>query len=98
MNKNPLFKKWLLGLISLFSVLAVTGCSPYPISGIVIEKEMEPGGYEYDSHKKKWKYEEACNELEIEVEGGYLVERCVSQHVFDNALKDHHINLTEEYH
>lgn len=59
---------------------------------------MEPSGYEYNSTKKKWEYEEACNELEIETEGGYLVERCVSERVFNDAMLDHHINLTEEYH
>lgn len=93
---NP-FKRWLVGLISLLSVLMVTGCTSYPITGTVVEKEAEDGGYKWNSTKKKWVYKDACKELDIRVDSGTIVERCVSDRVFNDAVVNKKINLTEDY-
>lgn len=63
----------------------------------MIEKEYEPGGWEYDNKKKKWVHESDCFELDLKLEGGYEKELCVSERVFNDAMLDHQITLTKEY-
>lgn len=73
--------------------------SPYPVKGIVVEKEHERSHAKYDKKTNTWKRTKECHELDIyEHDAGDAVELCVSERVFNDAMLGHEITLTEEYH
>lgn len=90
-------KLWFI-LCTLFGMTVIAGCGFQPISGHVVEKEHDTPGYEWDSKKKAWKYVEECYELDIVDKYNQEHEVCVSERVWNDAMEDHAINLTEEYH
>lgn len=90
--KNP-FKKWLLGLISLLSVLVITGCAYVPVTGIILEKNETRVTRTYKPYTKKH-----CYQLKILDAQNVEHKRCVSERVWEDAMFDHEITLTEEYH
>lgn len=92
MNKNRLFKRVLLGLISLASVLAIAGCGFTPVAGIVIEKYETRVTRTIKPYTRK-----DCYRLVILDSNYDKHKRCVSERVYYDAMLDHHINLTEEY-
>ncbi len=93
MNKNPLFKRVLLGLVSLLSVLAITGCAYTPLTGTVVEMKQTRKLVSIKPYLRK-----DCNQLVIVDKDYDKHDRCVSDRVFQNAMLGHQITLTEEYH
>lgn len=94
-----LFKKWLLGLVSLFSVLAVVGCSAsWTGTGTVVDKNYMPAGYRTVAWSNKNQWMSECYELVIREQGSKEMHKgCVGEHVWNDAMLDHQITLTEEY-
>ncbi|AXH44610.1 hypothetical protein SEA_MEDIUMFRY_64 [Arthrobacter phage MediumFry] len=90
-------KLWFI-LCVLFGMTVIAGCGFQPVSGIVVEKEHDTSGYEWNSKKKEWVYTPECFELDIVDKYKTEHELCVSERVWNDAMLDHHINITEEYH
>lgn len=94
------FKRWLLGLVSLFSVLAITGCAGWVGSGQVIEKEHEAGHWETKRKSdgtKSTNWVPECYELEVRDEdSGEEQEFCINKQTYDLAVENQRITITEE--
>ena len=97
-HKKRLKRDIFIAIATFFGMFFIAGCGYIPVSGTVVEKEHKPGGMEYDYSKSKWTYEDECFELDIVNEHDYEHEICVSERVFNDAMLDHQINLTEDYH
>ncbi|QFP95459.1 hypothetical protein SEA_MAKAI_67 [Arthrobacter phage Makai] len=91
-------KKFWSVICVLFGMFFIAGCGFQPITGQVVEKEHDAGGYQWDKKKSQYVYEEECFELDIIVDGGSEEEVCVSERVWEDAMEGHQITLTEEYH
>lgn len=95
---NRKFKSWLLGIVSLFAALTVSGCGLGQWTGEahVIEKEYEPSRMIKKSDGT-YKHRSECYELEVQGVGtSEYQEICVSKEFWLKTTVNSRITITKE--
>ena len=86
-------------ITTLIGMIFIAGCaSTWYGTGIVMDKSYKPAGYQPVSWSKENQWQGECYELIIKEKGtNQLHTGCVSERVWQDAMYDHQITLTQEY-
>ncbi|QGZ17271.1 hypothetical protein SEA_GIANTSBANE_67 [Arthrobacter phage Giantsbane] len=92
-------KKFWSIICVLFGMLFIAGCGPaWTGTGIVVDKNQYDAGYRPVTWSNKNQWQDACFELVVRDSKTKKLEKsCVSEHVWDDAMLDHQITITEDY-
>jgi len=100
---NRKFKSWLLGIVSLFAALTVSGCgidaglwTGWTGDGYVVEKEYEPAR-KVKKSDGTFKHRPECHELEVQDSQTYEYrDICVSKEFWLKTNVGTYITVTKE--
>ena len=86
-------------IATLIGMIFIAGCtSTWLGTGIVVDKNQYDAGYRPVSWSKENQWQPECYELVIRDNKTKKLEKgCVSERVWNDAMLDHQITLTESY-